>query len=252
MPCNIGNYNYLSGLIEAGENYYLLYHNDPKLYCVYKKEIYKYAELKHAYRKIVRDDKNNIYYAISCGKSDIIYVLDDCFCEIDCLMISFPVAYDLIEDIFYDNKRDYLLVVTENHVFHFNRNGDCLGIWMSSPKNVKYKAICTYGNFVFITFKKSDVLYIASYTKDGVYLEKICIGCKYVIFGQKVYLYNNYLSLKILAKNDRKALIGIEVELDDGSDSCSCQLSSSDSSIDVECESQSADWHSTCFVEFQN
>lgn len=161
-----------------------------------KKQLYKYqdsrietVELTRDYRKIVPDLAGYEYFAYTQtnpGNEVHIYHLDSYFKEYDSIRLK---KYDRSchpVDLCYDGKQEYLFLVYSETILKYNLNGDFLGCFLSAPPETVYCAMCTYGESVFVAYRKKGCLYVAQYRKDGRYKERISLGNEYEIYGIQV------------------------------------------------------------------
>lgn len=243
FPCNG-----LSTMLQTDDTYCCLCRNSPRLQLYYKDGSCRCVDLSQPYKKITRDRQRNLFYAIAPLQPDAIYVLNHSFCEIGCLRIKLPAACSSVADIWFDEYCGFLLVLLEDQVIRFNRNGDCLGTWMVSPRQIQYTAICTYEKFVFLSYEKSACTYIASYTNEGIFLERLCLGVEYAVIGMQALAYGDALLLRVFAKKDSRFLVALDIELMASAphpEPGGCDRPS----IAVECTSEIPGLYPTCYVE---
>ncbi len=248
LPCNAYDSSYLSSLTQVDCTYYLSYYAYPSIYAVNKKEHCKQFDVQRSYSKLAWNEKNKIYYAISPQHHNTIFILDKDFCEIDMLNICFPCSDSCIQDIYFDCKNLIIYVVTDRNIVRYNCNGDCLGVWLCAPADNEYRAVCTYKNFVFVAYENDNRSYIASYTKDGAFLEKKCLGYRYNLFSIRAVCCKNKLELVALARKDCDVLVGLEIDLND-SYTCHILPPHSVSEIEMECETDTLGLHFICLAE---
>lgn len=202
--------------------------------------------LSRVYERITYCPQTRGYFAIGRCAPGCIFVLDACFREIDCIRISLDAPLPAIEDIWFDGETRLLWVVTGARIYRFNCNGDRLGAFMTAPLETEYKAVCTYGGFVFVALVKGGCLSLVSYTGCGVYLERVSIGSGYTVCNLQAAACESGLCLRALAIRDHRFSVVLEVELaGEREETPPCGAAGS-GGICVECETESPRLHATC------
>lgn len=177
-------------------------------------DVSQILNLPHVYSKIIYNPTSQ-NFLVSCPyPSTVLYVLDKRFREIDSLLINFDDSCFQVEDIWLDLELDIILIATPFKIYKFNYNSDLLGTFMSASKGIKYRAICTYRQFAFLAYEKYGSLYISSYTSQGAYLERICLGSEYSIKNLQVIIDQGYPILRAYVIKSSNFPYMVEIELE--------------------------------------
>lgn len=208
----------------------------------------KRIHLSRPYDRLVYCVQTEGYFAICQRNPECVFVLNKDCQETDCLKFCSNELCVPIKDIWYNSQSHLIWLVTSDHIYIINCNGDLLNTFMTAPMGTKYKAVCTYKDFVFIAFSKENCLYLASYTKDGAYIEKIKIGHGYTMRNLQPVICENETFLNILVLKDYRFPEIIKIQLDNINSPCFQQLDN----IIVEYNTEPDEFCLTCNVELFN
>lgn len=206
--------------------------------------------LSRSYDRLTYCCKTGGYFAICRRNPECIFVLDENCRETDCLKLRSDIFSLPVKDIWYDPQSRLIWLVTSIHIYIINCSGDLLNIFMTAPAETKYKAVCTYENFVFTAFSKENCLHLAAYTKQGVYLEKISLGGEYTVRNLQPVLCSEGLYLNILALKDYRFPIILKIRFNGFPENQSCFRQLGD--VIVEYNSIPDNFCLTCNVELSD
>lgn len=105
-----------------------------------------------------------------------VFVLDRSFVKSIASGWGGAKAESPVLDIWFDPCQRILFVLTETQIDRYNANGDYLDLFMAAPGGRSYKAICTFGAFLFIAYEETGCLFVASYAQNGSVIEKLRTG----------------------------------------------------------------------------
>lgn len=209
----------------------------------------KRIPLCRSYDKMAYCPETQTYWGLFPGAPGSIFVLDSALREIDCLRVRLGETDELtLQDIWYDEQRHLLWLVTKKRIYRFNRNGDGVGIFFCAPHGTEYRAVCTFGNFVFVAAFQSGCLNLLSYTIQGVSLEHVCLGGGYSSCNLQVSPQPQGVSICVFTIRDHRFPVVLEVEgrresQERGSGQTAGGLFS------VECVSETPGLQSTCAIQ---
>lgn len=144
----------------------------------------KQFSLQHDLEKLTIFRQKDTYIAASNVCPSHLYFLNDTFREIGSIKIC--SEQPILEDIWFDTDTNLIWLVTSSNLYRVNVNGDSLGSFLCAPKGTAYRAVCTHGDFFFLAYTSGGGDYIATYTRHGMYLEKISLGSEYNIRNLQV------------------------------------------------------------------
>lgn len=243
------------------------------VYCIYglavqRKQIYKNengnteaVELIREYRKIVPNLKEQDFFAYIQMKpgSDInIYHLDKHFKEFDFIKLKKAEGYYSVQDIWFDGVQEFLFLIYSGSILKYNCNGDFLGCFLSAPLETTYCAMCTCNELVFIAYKKRGCAYVAMYTYEGRYKERISLGNEYEIYGMQVIEQENYNLLRLYVSKTKTIQLFLELKIMDTKQpetplntSCPCSLKGGNRTDGIKVELVRGDGigETTCYLE---
>lgn len=196
--------------------------------------------LTQKFEKLAYCAKRQQYFATSRHNMNAIYVLDQCFCELDCIKIKTEYPCIPIEDIWFDSQSDLLWLVFPQGIYRFNCGGDCLGGFITAPPDTKYTAVCSCGEMFFIAYRKAGCSYVASYTRAGAQTERISLGGDYTVRNLQIVTTDNGPCLKIFAL--KKMLYPFVIEIALEHHHC-------DPVLTVECFNDTPLLRSTCHID---
>lgn len=220
-----------------------------ELYLMEKENEINKVRLIRQYDRLTYCPQTNGYFAI-CGKNQYcIFILDANCREIDCLKLRPEEIGYPMKDIWFDSEANLIWIVTDIRIYVLNSNGDLLNSFMTAPLGTEYKAVCTYGEFVFVGFVKEACLYIASYTNRGVYLEQVGLGGSYTVRNIQPVFDKDKIFLHILVMKGNRFPTILEIELSGCQRNCIKSDSKQFGGIQVEYSCESPEIHSTCNIE---
>lgn len=155
-------------------------------------------KLRHACSKMTLDPENDVYFCF--GGSSLypnMFMVDRSFREVDCLRLGRRQGDAPILDIWFDPCQRVLLVLTETQIDRHNANGDYLGAFMTAPRARSYKAICTFGAFLFVAYEEGGCLFVASYAQNGTFIEKLGLGNEYSVCNMQVLASGDHWVLNL-------------------------------------------------------
>lgn len=201
---------------------------------------------KHAFHKMTYIPQNQAYIMSAYdgrSTSALLHVLDDCFNEIDCIRTQSRK----IEDIYFDESLQLIFVVTPPRIQKYNCNGDYLGTFMNTHKKRRYKALCTFGEFIFLAYQKDNCMYIASYNLAGAYLEQINLGSAYTVQNMQVIKKNGCPILNVYTLKNSCYPFFIEIGLNGRQDLLPACLTHEN--IQIECVNEDDTIQTTAYIK---
>lgn len=201
---------------------------------------------KHGFHKMTYMPQNQAYIMSAYdrrGTSAILHVLDSDFNEVG----SIHTQSRKIEDIYFDESLQLIFVVTPPRIQKYNCNGDYLGTLMNTNKKRRYKALCTFGKFIFLAYQKDNCMYVASYDLAGAYLEQISLGCEYAVKNMQVITKNGCPILTIYAVKNSCYPFFIEIELNGRQDTLPACLAHGN--IQIECVNEDDGIQTTAYIK---
>lgn len=160
----------------------------------------RHIKLRHPCSKMTLDPENDVYFCF--GGSSMypnVFVLDRSFCEVDCIRLGRRQGESPMLDIWFDPCQRILFVLTETQIDRYNANGDYLDLFMAAPRGRSYKAICTFGAFLFIAYEEAGCLFVASYAQNGSVIEKLGLGKEYSVCNMQVVASGDRWVLQLFA-----------------------------------------------------
>lgn len=203
--------------------------------------------LSRPYKRMAWDPQGQQFYAVTSLRSDIVYRLTPDFAEIERLPLRLPSPCSEWKCIWMNPEDQLLYLVNDAHILRCNRNGDSLGIWMSSRRDTRYTALSTYQDYRFAASLRAGSAYLTSYTREGVWLEELSLGSELVILSLQPVCREDQLVLLAFGVGQGRYPTLLEIELD-RRESPSCLALPN---LMVECVSQETGLQSTCFVQPQ-
>lgn len=205
-----------------------------------KRLLYKYqddhisaVEVSREYKKMVPNPAGQYFFAymqMNPNSEIYLYHLDNHFKEFDYWKLKPAERNRYIEDICYDGMQDCLFLVYSGTILKYNGNGDFLGCFLGAPPETAYCAMCTFNEFIFVAYRKMGSTYVAMYTNEGRYKERISLGNEYTIYSMQVVQEQNYEFLRLYLSKHKAIPLFLEIRFFKSSlpDEIKCELIKSD------------------------
>lgn len=197
--------------------------------------------LQHELEKLTFMPDTDTYLAAPRRCSGRLYILDRCFREVD----SFAIRLDEppLDGLWFDADSGLIWIASGSHIIRANLNGDSLGAFLTAPAGTSFQVLCTFENFLFASYCKSNCAYLAKYTKQGAYLEKISLGGEYSVCNLQMLPGDDALLCAYTIKSHCFPRL---ITMETGCSELSAQNRSS--GLSVECVSENCGICSTCNV----
>lgn len=222
--------------------YSCFFQTGPILYglAAQKKQLYKYHEgriaamdLIREYKKIVPNSAGQDFYAymqMNPGSEINIFHLDEHFKEFDSWKLKTAERNHYLEDICFDGIQECLFLVYPGSILKYNCNGDFLGCFLGAPPETAYCSMCTFNQFIFISYRKKGGTYIAMYTNEGRYKERISLGNEYTVYGMQAIQEKHTEILRLYLSKNKAIPLFLEIMFHKPEPPCEirCELIKSD------------------------